>query len=94
MRGYANALISDRGNDSVGLRPECAEALGFTSREAQVAFWIAEGKTNGEIALILGVATRTVEKHVEHLLTKVAVENRTTFAIKIRSWPKNTPARA
>jgi DNA-binding CsgD family transcriptional regulator len=86
QRAYANALIVDPGEDATAVSLECAEAFGFTAREAQVAFWMAEGKTNAEIALILGMATRTVEKHVEHLLTKMAVENRTTFAIQIRSW--------
>jgi Bacterial regulatory proteins, luxR family len=38
-----------------------------------------------EIGRILGRATRTVEKHVEHLLTKLHVENRTTAAIEVRT---------
>jgi DNA-binding CsgD family transcriptional regulator len=50
--------------------------LGLTPREAEVLFWLSEGKTNAEIGLILNSARRTVEKHVEHILEKLNVENR------------------
>ena len=52
----------------------------FTSREAEIAQWLMQGKTNAEIALILGGSVRTVEKHVESILAKLGVENRTTAA--------------
>jgi len=55
----------------------------MTERESQVAFWVAQGKTNVEIGMILNVAPRTVEKHVESILRKLHVENRTTAAIAI-----------
>lgn len=51
-------------------------ALGLTEREAEVLYWISEGKTNPEIALIIGAAAATVKKHVENLLAKLGVENR------------------
>jgi len=54
--------------------------LGLTPREAEVLGWIAQGKTNYEIGLILGACTGTVSKHVEHILTKLNVENRTSAA--------------
>lgn len=54
--------------------------LGLTPREAEVLTWIAQGKTNYEIGLILGACTGTVSKHVEHILTKLRVENRTAAA--------------
>jgi DNA-binding response OmpR family regulator/DNA-binding CsgD family transcriptional regulator len=50
--------------------------LGLTPREAEVLFWLSEGKTNGEIGLILDSSRRTIEKHVEHILEKLRVENR------------------
>ena len=37
---------------------------------------MSEGKTNAEVGLILDSAKRTVEKHVEHILEKLGVENR------------------
>lgn len=48
----------------------------LTPRERDVARWMREGKRNGEIAIILGCSTRTVEKHVENILHKTASETR------------------
>lgn len=57
--------------------------LGFTPREAEVAVWLARGRTNPEIATILALRQRTVEKHVENILAKLAAENRTEAAMLI-----------
>ncbi len=57
-------------------KPADLLSLGLTPREAEVLFWISEGKTNAEIAIILGSSRRTVEKHAEHVLEKLNVENR------------------
>jgi DNA-binding response OmpR family regulator/DNA-binding CsgD family transcriptional regulator len=54
--------------------------LGITPRQAEVLYWIAQSKTNAEIAIILGTSPRTVEKHVEQLLERLAVENRVAAA--------------
>ncbi len=56
--------------------PRALLDLNLTPREAEVLYWVSEGKTNPEIALILGSSRRTVEKHVEHILEKLGVENR------------------
>jgi DNA-binding CsgD family transcriptional regulator len=60
--------------------PRRLESCGLTRREAEVLTWVAQGKTNGEIGTILGLSRRTAEKHVEHILHKLGVENRTTAA--------------
>ncbi len=57
--------------------------FGLTPREADVALWLARGRTNPEIATILGMRPRTVEKHVENILCKLGVENRTAAAAVI-----------
>jgi DNA-binding CsgD family transcriptional regulator len=49
---------------------------GLTPRENEVLGWIAQGKTNPEIAIILGLSVRTVYKHVENLFAKLGVGNR------------------
>jgi len=54
--------------------------LGLTPREREVASWLSRGRTNQEIATILAMQPRTVEKHVEHVLLKLGVENRTAAA--------------
>ncbi len=60
--------------------PEALRSLGLTAREAEILFWIAEGKANAEIAIILGMNLPTVKKHVHHVLEKLGVENRTSAA--------------
>lgn len=56
-------------------------SLGLTPREAEVLTWIAQGKSNYEIGVILSACTGTICKHVEHILAKLNVENRTTAAL-------------
>src|SRR5438034_9840482 len=55
-------------------------SLGLTARETEVLTWIAQGKTNYEISVILSACTGTICKHVEHILSKLCVENRTAAA--------------
>lgn len=38
------------------------ESVGLSRREAEVLFWVAQGKTNPEVAMILGISPRTVRK--------------------------------
>lgn len=57
-------------------------SLGLTPRQAEVLYWIAQGKTNGETAVILGTSPRTVDKHVEQLLERLGVENRLAAAAR------------
>jgi len=60
--------------------PEQLIQLGLTPREAEVLFWVAQGKTNPEIATITGVQLTTVKKHLENVFQKTGVENRTSAA--------------
>ena len=55
-------------------------SLGLTPREAEVLAWVAQGKSNYEIGVILKACTGTICKHVEHILAKLSVENRTAAA--------------
>jgi len=50
--------------------------LGLTPREAEILAWVGEGRTNIELAAILGVAQSTVKKHLENIYRKLGVENR------------------
>lgn len=56
-------------------------SLKMTPREAEVLFWISQGKSNHDIGVILGAKTGTVCKHVEHIFRKLSVENRTAAAM-------------
>jgi len=68
------------GEERTTLDARSLESMGLTRREAEVSAWIAQGKTNGEIAQILGIRPTTVKKHLEHIFEKLGVENRTTAA--------------
>lgn len=52
----------------------------LTRREAEVLSWVAKGKTNRDIADILGMSPRTVNKHLEHVFEKLGVETRAAAA--------------
>jgi DNA-binding CsgD family transcriptional regulator len=56
-------------------------SLGLGPRATEVLYWLAKGKTNGEISIILGARPRTIEKHVEGILAKLGVENRVAAAL-------------
>jgi DNA-binding CsgD family transcriptional regulator len=49
---------------------------GLSCRETEVLIWLSKGKTNVEIAIILGMSKRTAEKHMENILAKLGVETR------------------
>ena len=52
----------------------------LTPRETEVLSWVAKGKTNRDIADILGMSPRTVDKHLEHVFEKLGVETRAAAA--------------
>jgi DNA-binding response OmpR family regulator len=56
------------------------QAFKLTPREADVLHWAMLGKTNRDIADILGMSPRTVNKHLEHVFEKLGVETRTAAA--------------
>jgi DNA-binding NarL/FixJ family response regulator len=57
------------------------DRLGLTAREGEVLMWLARGKSNRDIAEILGLSPRTVNKHLETIYDKLGVENRTAAAM-------------
>ncbi len=65
---------------SSNLPAEFSSELGLTTREGEVLSWLSKGKTNRDIAQILGLSPRTVDKHLEQIYAKLGVENRTAAA--------------
>jgi DNA-binding CsgD family transcriptional regulator len=51
--------------------------LGLTPRENEILEWVAHGKTNPQIAEILGIAPTTVRRHLENVFAKLGVHTRT-----------------
>jgi DNA-binding NarL/FixJ family response regulator len=62
-------------------RPAAPEERPLTKRELEVVEWIAAGKRNAEIGKILGCSSRTVQKHVQHILEKLHLETRIAVCI-------------
>jgi DNA-binding NarL/FixJ family response regulator len=56
--------------------------LGLTPRVAETLLWLAQGKTNPEIATILGNTESTVKKHVLEIFEKLGVETRTAASLR------------
>jgi DNA-binding CsgD family transcriptional regulator len=48
--------------------------LGLTPRAAEALLWLAQGKTNSDIATILGISESTIKKHVQEMFDKLGVE--------------------
>jgi DNA-binding CsgD family transcriptional regulator len=57
--------------------------IGLTPRESEVLRWIAEGKTDSEIGVIIGATEHTAHKHVQHILQKLGVSNRATAVLRV-----------
>jgi DNA-binding CsgD family transcriptional regulator len=69
----------------VGSKSADLSSLGLRPREAEILFWMCQGKSNPEIATILGLSVRTIHKHNENIFRKLGVENR--HAATLRAAP-------
>ena len=50
--------------------------LGLTERESEVLLWVAQGKGNADIGILLNMAEKTVKKHMSNIFEKLGVESR------------------
>jgi DNA-binding CsgD family transcriptional regulator len=57
--------------------------FGLSGRQLEIGRWIGDGKTNTEIASILGISPRTVQKHIEHIFEKMDVKTRVAVASRL-----------
>ncbi len=65
--------------------------LGLTPRAAETLLWLCQGKTNSDIATILGITESTVKKHVQEIFEKLGVETRgaaTVRALEVLNAPE------
>jgi len=74
--------LMDRAAAQAGARERARAALAtLTPREHEVAVGVARGETNAEIAARLFMSLATVKSHITHILTKLALTNRTQIAL-------------
>jgi predicted ATPase/DNA-binding CsgD family transcriptional regulator len=66
--------------DEPGRPAEPGPGSTLTRREREVAVLVADGRTNRDIASRLSLSVRTVEVHVDHILTKLGFHTRTELA--------------
>jgi len=62
--------------------PAPLQSLGLTEREAEVLLWVAQGKSNGDIAILLGMAEKTVKKHMSNIFEKLGLEGRNAATVR------------
>ena len=81
--GHLDGTAVDAVLASLGMetRAEPRSVNGLSERELDVSRLLARGKTNREIALILGISVRTVHNHVQHIFDKLGVHSRSGAAI-------------
>ena len=58
------------------------EALGLSVREAEVLFWVAQGKSNYDVGTILGISEHTAKKHLSNIFDQCGFENRTAASMR------------
>jgi predicted ATPase/DNA-binding CsgD family transcriptional regulator len=84
------SMTLDQAVEHAGRKPETAserralkeEFEGLTEREREVATWLAQGKSNREIAEAMTVGVRTVETYVTRILNKLGFDSR----VQIATW--------
>jgi HD-GYP domain-containing protein (c-di-GMP phosphodiesterase class II) len=77
----ANAVDAVLASLGIEKRSAAPTTHGLSERELDVSRLLARGKTNKEIADLLGISTRTVHNHVAHIFDKLGVHSRSGAAI-------------
>jgi DNA-binding CsgD family transcriptional regulator len=85
MRPTLAALYRAHAGTALPASVAAAACAPLTDREREVMRWVSAGKTNRDIAEILGARVRTVEKHLERVYAKLGVETRTAAAMRWRA---------
>lgn len=58
----------------------------LSAREAEILVWVAQGKSNTDIAEILEISPHTVSTHLKRILHKLNASSRTTAAVRAAQW--------
>jgi DNA-binding NarL/FixJ family response regulator len=76
-----------RQKPGIGFKPDFTSPvplvkLGLSVREAEVLLWMAQGKSDADIGMLLGISCATAKKHAAHVYQKLGVENRHAAALR------------
>ena len=83
--GENEILLRLAPQDSVELPARLFKPYRLTRRELEVLSWIVKGKSNRDVAEILGLSARTIDKHLEQVYAKLGVENRTAATVLVHA---------
>ena len=72
----ADTPVPSADEDAIRGAAQLQRRFDLTIRESQLLYWLTRGKSNREMGIILGISTRTVDKHLQHLFDKMDVESR------------------
>jgi DNA-binding CsgD family transcriptional regulator len=83
MCAQSEQAVSAERTRAADRRVMVADPVALTPREAEVMRWVAAGKSDAQIAEIVGANVRTVQKHLQHVYMKLGVESRTAAAMRV-----------
>ena len=72
----ADTHVPSADEDATRGAAELQRRFDLTIRESQLLYWLTRGKSNRDMGIILGISTRTVDKHLQHLFDKMDVGSR------------------
>jgi len=79
---HLSAVVERLVAEGAKASPHAVAQLGTLSqREREVVSLVAQGLTNEQIAEVLGISRATVKTHVEHIIAKLGVSDRTQAAV-------------
>ena len=76
-------LMEKIGRQTRIIPTQTAERFRLTEREQEIVKYIADGRTNKEIAQSLSISEHTVKEHVRHLLKKTKTSTRTAVLAQV-----------
>ncbi len=90
LRRIAPVTAQQRSKFAPVKAPQHIKNCGLSEREAEILDWVRLGKTNGEIAAILGISAWTVKNHLQSIFRKLDVFNRVQAIAKVYPVPPVT----
>jgi DNA-binding NarL/FixJ family response regulator len=63
----------------------------LTAREMEIARLVRDGRTNRQIARVLGLSTKTVEAHLSRIFAKLSIPSRTVLAVLVTTGEHAAP---
>lgn len=92
LAAILGAALHSQGNTKVRIpkREVTASLAQLTPREQQVFALLPRGLSNAEIASQLGIAAGTAKIHIEHILHKLGLKDRTQAAVRATEWGHRT----